>query len=81
MGLTPLPALPGALTRLIGREAEVAALCELLAEPDVRLITLEVRQSNEGAQAFYTRLGFRSAYTRPNYYPDGEAARVMTLEL
>ncbi|HWW62392.1 MAG TPA: ribosomal protein S18-alanine N-acetyltransferase [Thermoanaerobaculia bacterium] len=47
----------------------------------VRSITLEVRQSNRGAQEFYRHHGFRSAYVRSRYYPDGEAAVVMTKAL
>lgn len=43
----------------------------------IRTISLEVRQSNSGAQAFYRRLSFTPVYVRPNYYPDGEAAVVM----
>jgi len=45
---------------------------------DIRTISLEVRQSNLGAQAFYRHLEFESSYIRPRYYPDGEAAVVMT---
>lgn len=41
-------------------------------------ISLEVRQSNHGAQEFYKFLGFAPSYLRPRYYPDGEAAVVMT---
>ena len=44
-------------------------------------ISLEVRLSNEGAQAFYEYLGFQRSYVRPRYYPDGEAAAVMTKAL
>ena len=44
----------------------------------VETISLEVRKSNQGAQEFYRRLEFRSSYVRPRYYPDGEAAVVMT---
>ncbi|HYH07506.1 MAG TPA: ribosomal protein S18-alanine N-acetyltransferase [Thermoanaerobaculia bacterium] len=44
-------------------------------------ISLEVRQSNEGAQAFYRHLDFAPVYVRKGYYPDGEAAVVMTKEL
>lgn len=44
----------------------------------VKSISLEVRQSNTGAQEFYKHLEFRSSYVRPRYYPDGEAAVVMT---
>ena len=47
----------------------------------VRTISLEVRQSNQGAQSFYKTLNFRPFYVRPRYYPDGEAAVVMTREL
>jgi ribosomal-protein-alanine N-acetyltransferase len=45
---------------------------------DIRTISLEVRKSNLGAQAFYRHLDFESSYIRPRYYPDGEAAVVMT---
>ena len=44
----------------------------------IKMISLEVRKSNTGAQQFYKHLQFRSAYVRPKYYPDGEAAVVMT---
>ena len=54
---------------------------EFARKTGVRTITLEVRQSNSGAQEFYRHLGFRSTYVRPKYYPDGEAAVVMTTEV
>lgn len=44
----------------------------------VKTIALEVRKSNEGAQEFYRFLDFEATYLRPRYYPDGEAAVVMT---
>ncbi len=47
----------------------------------VKTISLEVRQSNAGAQDFYRHLDFESSYVRPRYYPDGEAAVVMTREI
>jgi ribosomal-protein-alanine N-acetyltransferase len=47
----------------------------------VTTISLEVRQSNRGAQAFYESLDFAALYVRPRYYPDGEAAVVMVREL
>lgn len=47
----------------------------------VTMISLEVRESNRGAQDFYKSLGFNSAYLRPRYYPDGESAIVMTAEV
>ena len=48
---------------------------------DVRTISLEVRQSNDGAQEFYRHLDFKPTYIRPRYYPDGEAAVVMMREV
>jgi ribosomal-protein-alanine N-acetyltransferase len=50
-------------------------------ENAVKTISLEVRKSNSGAQEFYRHLDFRSSYIRPRYYPDGEAAVVMTREM
>ncbi|HWS72414.1 MAG TPA: ribosomal protein S18-alanine N-acetyltransferase [Thermoanaerobaculia bacterium] len=47
----------------------------------IRLISLEVRQTNAGAQDFYRHLHFEATYVRPRYYPDGEAAVVMTRTL
>ena len=47
----------------------------------VQTISLEVRQSNRGAQEFYRSLDFAPMYVRPRYYPDGEAAVVMTKRL
>ena len=39
--------------------------------------SLEVRASNEGAQALYARLGYESLGRRPRYYSDGEDAVIM----
>lgn len=50
-------------------------------EHDISMISLEVRQSNSGAQEFYRTLDFKSSYVRPRYYPDGEAAVVMTKQI
>jgi ribosomal-protein-alanine N-acetyltransferase len=44
----------------------------------IKTISLEVRKSNKGAQDFYRNLHFAASYMRPRYYPDGEAAVVMT---
>ncbi len=47
-----------------------------------RLITLEVRRSNEAAQRIYQRLAFTSIGIRPQYYADNnEDALVMLLQL
>jgi len=58
---------------------ELMAECFAFARAnEIRTISLEVRKSNLGAQAFYRHLDFESSYIRPRYYPDGEAAVVMT---
>ena len=47
-------------------------------------IFLEVRPSNDGAKALYSRFGFRQVAVRPNYYPAHEGredALVFTLAL
>lgn len=59
----------------------MARCFEFAAKNNVRTISLEVRRSNLGAQEFYRHLDFKTSYVRPRYYPDGEAAVVMTREL
>ncbi len=54
---------------------------EFAREHGVEMISLEVRESNGGAQAFYRHLQFESVYIRPRYYPDGENAVVMTRKI
>jgi ribosomal protein S18 acetylase RimI-like enzyme len=44
-------------------------------------VTLEVRAGNEGAQSFYTRLGYRSLMQLPGYYQGKEAALRMGRDL
>jgi ribosomal protein S18 acetylase RimI-like enzyme len=51
---------------------------EFARSHSIKTISLEVRKSNRGAQEFYKQLAFASSYMRPRYYPDGEAAVVMT---
>jgi ribosomal-protein-alanine N-acetyltransferase len=47
-----------------------------------RLVTLEVRRSNEAAQRLYRRFAFKAVGVRPRYYvDDDEDAVVMSLEL
>ena len=52
---------------------------------DARRLWLEVRASNERAQAVYRRYGFRDVGLRRGYYPAGPLARenaiVMSLDL
>ena len=62
-------------------DALMARCFEFAREHGVRTITLEVRKSNQAAQEFYRHLRFESTYVRPRYYPDGEAAVVMTHRL
>jgi [ribosomal protein S18]-alanine N-acetyltransferase len=50
-------------------------------ERGITTISLEVRISNEPAQAFYRKLHFEPLYVRKNYYPDGEAAVVMIADI
>ena len=61
---------------------ELMAKCFTFARANrIKSISLEVRQSNANAQAFYRQLEFTATYIRPRYYPDGEAAVVMTRTL
>lgn len=58
---------------------ESIRLCKKL---EVRLMTLEVRVSNEIAQNMYRKLGFQDGGIRKNYYTDDrEDALVMWVEL
>jgi ribosomal-protein-alanine N-acetyltransferase len=60
---------------------EAAALARKLG---ARSLFLEVRPSNRGAQALYTRFGFRKVAVRRGYYPahaGREDALVLTLGL
>jgi [ribosomal protein S18]-alanine N-acetyltransferase len=68
-----------ASVRRRGIAVSLMNLCiEAAKKKDVRLLSLEVRESNTGAQEFYRHLAFEPSYVRPRYYPDGEAAVVMT---
>ncbi len=62
----------------IGRQLLVN-LVELSQAIGARRMTLEVRASNQAAQALYRSFGFEVAGRRPKYYSDdGEDALVMT---
>ena len=62
----------------IGRQL-MLNLAELSIAIGARRMTLEVRPSNEAAQALYRTFGFEVAGRRPGYYTDdGEDALVMT---
>ena len=66
-----------------GHAARVLRL--ILAEANERHVdrlSLEVRVSNQAAQALYRKFGFRAVGTRPHYYANnGEDALLMDLEL
>ncbi|KXH78532.1 ribosomal protein S18-alanine N-acetyltransferase [Sporosarcina sp. HYO08] len=62
-------------------EALMQKAIELCKLNDVRLMTLEVRVSNEIAQNLYRKLGFQDGGIRKNYYTDDhEDALVMWVE-
>lgn len=62
----------------IGRQL-LLNVSELSVAIGARRMTLEVRPSNEAAQALYHSFGFEIAGRRPQYYTDdGEDALVMT---
>jgi ribosomal-protein-alanine N-acetyltransferase len=44
---------------------------------DTRLITLEVRTTNDAAIRFYGKHGFNIVHMIPNYYKDGENGYIM----
>lgn len=58
---------PDARRRGLARSL-VAALIEQLKARDVRMLTLEVRASNEPAKALYESMGFTQVGRRKNYY-------------
>ena len=67
------------------RQAIASALMEhiinRLRANGAKLVRLEVRRSNTGAQQFYLKLGFRQQGEVPYYYEDGEAAVTMDYKL
>ncbi|MHC8515410.1 ribosomal protein S18-alanine N-acetyltransferase [Sporosarcina sp. ITBMC105] len=63
-------------------EALMRKAIELCKANEVRLMTLEVRVSNETAKNLYRKLGFQDGGIRKNYYTDDhEDALVMWVEL
>ena len=59
----------------------VAFALEWARRHRARRLTLEVRASNQGAQALYRQFGFRTVGTRPGYYDrPKEDGAIMTLE-
>jgi ribosomal-protein-alanine N-acetyltransferase len=66
--------------RGVARDLLLAYLRELRAE-GVRGVQLEVRASNGAAQALYRELGFARRGERARYYPGGESALLLGVEL
>ncbi|MBL7075641.1 ribosomal protein S18-alanine N-acetyltransferase [candidate division KSB1 bacterium] len=68
-----------------GRGLGLKLVHELLSrsrERGMDLVTLDVRESNDGAITFYERLGFQKVAIRRGCYPNsGEDAYVMALRL
>jgi ribosomal-protein-alanine N-acetyltransferase len=59
-------------------ELLLASLVEIALDINARWLTLEVRVSNEPAQALYRKYGFHAAGTRKRYYSDNnEDALIM----
>jgi ribosomal-protein-alanine N-acetyltransferase len=52
-----------------------------LGSAGIDRVKLEVRRSNEAAQALYTAFDFERHHTVPGYYDDGEDAYVLVREL
>lgn len=70
---------------LYQRQGIASALMEhiinRLRAKGAKLVRLEVRKSNAGAQHFYFKLGFWQRGEVPHYYEDGEAAVTMDYKL
>ncbi len=76
-----LAVAPAGRRRGIASRLLAAAVADALARGMVA-VTLEVRESNDGAREFYRRHGFADVGRRPRYYVDtGEDALIMTLRL
>ncbi len=62
-------------------ELLLISVIEMAAQLKANIITLEVRVSNNPAQALYQKYGFKKVGLRRRYYTDnGEDAFIMTLE-
>lgn len=56
-------------------------LCAVAKQKGAEKVFLEVRVSNLPAMRMYLKCGFRGAYARTRYYPDGEDCLVMVKNL
>jgi ribosomal-protein-alanine acetyltransferase len=76
LGVDPEARRQGIGARLVAQAVEVSR------EAGVRRVYLEVRESNSGARAFYSSLGFAEQGRRKNYYSQPvENALVLSIRL
>jgi ribosomal-protein-alanine N-acetyltransferase len=62
--------------------ALVRHILDVARQHKARVVSLEVRVSNQSAQSLYRKFGFREVGMRPKYYADnGENALLMDLEM
>lgn len=59
----------------------IAELCKKAKKQGIKKLFLEVRVSNYAAMSLYLKCGFKGAYARLRYYPDGEDCLMMVKEL
>ncbi len=78
--LTSVAVHPDHRNRGIGRMILVN-LFQKAKEAGASRATLEVAKTNSAAQRLYTRLGFKTAGCRQNYYSDGKDALIQWLNL
>jgi len=72
---------PGHRRQGIGQQM-LTEVIERARADGARLVTLEVRESNEAARKLYRDFGFIDVALRPHYYPDSrEDAVIMLLEI
>jgi len=58
-------------------EGLLISVIEVASQLNANVITLEVRASNEIAQALYKKYGFRVASRRPRYYSDNDEDAIL----
>ena len=75
-----LAVAPDARGEGVGRSLLCAALLRLHAQ-GAAIVKLEVRTSNEAARSLYADEGFEPLRRVPRYYPDGEDALVLVVDL
>jgi [ribosomal protein S18]-alanine N-acetyltransferase len=79
--ITNVAVLPGYRGQGLG-ELLMRKIMEVSIEFGARVMTLEVRKSNEAAQRLYRKLGFQNGGIRKRYYSDNqEDALVMWVNL